>query len=98
MKLLLTGADGFIGQHVYTEACRRGHVTSRPHINPLLMRCEQWDALMEHLDLCDVVLHLGAYSSNAGFEYHMQANFANNVAFFNDLAGECQRRNKRLVY
>jgi UDP-glucose 4-epimerase len=77
MKLLITGSVGFIGSYAVKAALARGwevdslDIRARPPRNAdvrLLTRME-----------CDVVLHLAAYSSNAGFADNMADNYACNV-------------------
>jgi len=77
MKLLITGSAGFIGSHAVKAALARGwevdslDIRARPprHADVrLLTRME-----------CDVVLHLAAYSSNAGFADNLADNYACNV-------------------
>ena len=77
MKILITGSTGFIGSYAVKAAMARGwevdslDIRARPPRNAdvrILTRME-----------CDVVLHLAAYSSNAGFGDNLADNYACNV-------------------
>lgn len=75
MKLLVTGASGFLGQYVVTAALRRGHQvravvrpaseqTQLPWLNHPNLELERWDLQQQPhsavLDGVDAVIHLAA--------------------------------------
>lgn len=78
MKLLVTGGSGFIGQHAIKAAIDRGwDVTSLDIRHPSESR--RMDVRMLNRIDADVVLHLAAFSSNAGFADRLADNWACNV-------------------
>ncbi len=78
MKLFVTGCSGFIGRHAVKAALDRGWdvsgIDSRHESESRRMDVR----LLTRLD-CDVVLHLAAFASNAGFAAGMAENYAANV-------------------
>jgi nucleoside-diphosphate-sugar epimerase len=78
VKLLITGSAGFIGSYAVKAAIARGwevdslDVRSQTHARRADVR------LLSRVE-ADVVLHLAAYSSNAGFAEDLSENYANNV-------------------
>jgi UDP-glucose 4-epimerase len=96
MKLLITGSAGFIGSYAVKAAMARGwevdslDIRARPPRNAdvrLLTRME-----------CDVVLHLAAYSSNAGFAWTLADNYACNVMGTWNVLRLAAQSGARLVY
>jgi NAD(P)-dependent dehydrogenase (short-subunit alcohol dehydrogenase family) len=75
MKLLITGSAGFIGSYAVKAAVARGwevdslDVRSQTHARRADVR------LLSRVE-ADVVLHLAAYSSNAGFADNLAENYA----------------------
>ncbi len=97
MKLLITGSSGFIGRHATQAALARGwevegfdsaHSSENKRMDVrLLGRIE-----------ADVVLHLAAYSSNAGFAANMAENWACNVFGTGRVLHLAQKHGARVVY
>src|SRR5215213_7234264 len=79
MKLLVTGANGFLGRHVVAEAGRGGHTVramvrsvkdaarngwvGRPHIEWVQADLRSRRGLVDAVKGCDAVLHLAASKS-----------------------------------
>src|SRR3712207_3526171 len=79
MKLLVTGANGFLGRHVVAEALRRGHAVramvrsvkdaarngwvGRPNIEWVQADLRSRRGLVNAVSGCDAVLHLAAAKS-----------------------------------
>ncbi|MGA2233184.1 MAG: NAD(P)H-binding protein, partial [Tepidisphaeraceae bacterium] len=75
MKLLVTGAGGFLGRHVVAEALRRGHVVramirpasvvpqGQPNLEVVKADLRSSRGLAEIVRGCDAVLHLAAATS-----------------------------------
>lgn len=78
MKLFVTGCSGFIGRHAVKAALDRGWdvsgIDSRHESESRRMDVR----LLQRVE-CDVVLHLAAFASNAGFAAGMAENYAANV-------------------
>ena len=78
MKLLITGAAGFLGKHAVKAAMARGwDVDSFDIQNIPANRCA--DVRMLLRIEADCVLHLAGFASNADFAVNMAENYANNV-------------------
>ena len=91
MKLLITGGNGFIGRHAVIAALARGW-----EVDPL-----GWAAtnlsLVSRIK-ADVVLHLAAFASNAGFAAHLAENYDNNVGSTWKMLRLAQQFGARVVY
>ena len=78
MKILITGCAGFLGRHCVAAAADRGwdvdgfDIAHKSESRRLDVR------LLQRIE-ADVVLHLAAYSSNAGFGANIADNYATNV-------------------
>jgi 2-alkyl-3-oxoalkanoate reductase len=109
MKLLVTGANGFLGRHVVAEALRRGHAVramvrsvkdaarngwvGRPNLEWVQADLRSRRGIAEAVAGCDAVLHLAA--SKSGDIY---AQFAGTVvATENLLAAMTEAKVRRIV-
>ena len=97
MKLLITGAAGFIGSHAVTAALARGwEVDSIDLRSPASYR--RMDVRLLSRIEADCVLHLAAYSSNSGFSANLAENYANNVMGTWNVLRLAQQCGARVVY
>lgn len=109
MKLLVTGANGFLGRHVVAEALRRGHVVramvrsvndaarngwvGRPNVEWVKADLRSRRGLVDAVTGCDAVLHLAAAKSG-----DMYAQYAGTVvATENLLAAMTESKVRRIV-
>lgn len=96
MKLLITGASGFIGSYAVKAAMARGwevdSIDLRAH-GPRALDVR----LLQRIE-CDAVLHLAAYSSNAGFADNLSENYANNVFGLWNVLRLAQQCGARVLY
>jgi len=109
MKLLVTGANGFLGRHVVAEALRRGHVVramvrsvkdaarngwiGRPNLEWVQADLRSRRGLVDAVAGCDAVLHLAA--SKSGDIYAQYAGTV--VATENLLAAMTEAKVRRIV-
>jgi UDP-glucose 4-epimerase len=97
MRLLITGAAGFIGTHAVKAALARGwDVDSLDMSHPQEHR--RMDCRLLKRIEANCILHLGAYSSNAGFADNMAENYANNVFGLWNVLRLAQQSGARVVY
>ena len=96
MRLLITGASGFIGKYAVKAAIDRGwevdSIDVRAH-GPRALDVR----LLQRIE-ADCVLHLAAYSSNAGFADNLSENYANNVFGLWNVLRLAQQCGARVVY
>lgn len=97
MKLLITGASGFIGRYAVKAALARGWEVDSLDVraDSESRRCDV--RLLSRIG-ADVVLHLAAYSSNAGFADALAENYANNVMGTWNVLRLAQQCGARVVY
>jgi ADP-L-glycero-D-manno-heptose 6-epimerase len=61
IKILLTGAEGFIGRNIYEELCVWDNIHSVTSIEKDYMNYEGWETtLSKAVQDCNVILHVGA--------------------------------------
>jgi UDP-glucose 4-epimerase len=97
MKLLITGSAGFIGSHCARAALDRGWDVDGFDLSHPSENKRADTRLLTEIHT-DVVLHLAAYSSLAGFSGAMASNYANNVAGCWNVLRLAQQSGARVVY
>lgn len=92
MKLLITGADGFIGRHAVTAARARGWDVTEFDFDGDVRAAWPWKEDFSH------ILHLAAFSSNSAFNDHMEDNYETNVGGTHRALGLALAKGARLLY
>jgi nucleoside-diphosphate-sugar epimerase len=108
MKLLVTGANGFLGRHVVAEALRRGHAVramvrsvkdaarngwiGRPNLEWVQADLRSRRGLVEAVAGCDAVLHLAAAKSG-----DIYAQYAGTVVATENLLATMTEANVRRI-
>lgn len=97
MKLLITGCAGFIGRHALKAAQARGWEVEGFDLRHE-SKIRRADVRLGRRIEADVVLHLAAFASNAGFAEHMAENYANNVMGTWNVLRLASANGARMVY
>lgn len=97
MKLLITGSVGFIGRHAVKAALARGWDVDGFDVRHPSGNRRMDVRLLSRIE-ADVVLHLAAYSSNAGFADALAENYANNVMGTWNVLRVAQKCGARVLY
>jgi nucleoside-diphosphate-sugar epimerase len=99
MRLLITGACGFLGRHAITAAIERGWEVEMIDLAYRGSHRGKDTRKMESFwGNPDCVLHLAAFSSNAGFADNLAENYDNNVRGLWNVLRLAQQCGARVVY
>lgn len=88
MRLLITGSVGFIGKYAVEAAKLRGWDVGTSN----------WAQGISRIFQHDCILHLGAYSSNAGFADNLAKNYSNNIEGLANILDVAKSTGARVVY
>ena len=97
MKLLITGCAGFIGSYAVKAALARGWEVDGIDLRHPSFNRQMDTRLLSRME-ADVVLHLAAFSSNAGFADRLAENYANNVMGTWNVLRLAQQCGARVLY
>lgn len=97
MKLLVTGAAGFIGRYAVTAALKRGWEVDSVDVAAKSDSRRADVRLLSHIK-ADVVLHLAGFASNADFVSSLADNYACNVFGTWNVLRLAQQCGARVVY
>ena len=106
-KIAVTGASGFIGRHVVSEALKSGYDVigidrggpDYSHIESVKCDIRDADRIRKALDGASYVIHLAAITSNVEFERDMRESYDINVmGFLNVLDAAVDSGCKKIVY
>jgi UDP-glucose 4-epimerase len=98
VKLLVTGSDGFIGEHATKYAARRGYEV-------VGFDLKQGSSILSSTDVlhavagCTHILHLAAYTGTQTFQHNLHRNYQTNVCgFLNMLDAARESHVSKFVY
>jgi nucleoside-diphosphate-sugar epimerase len=97
MKILLTGAAGFIGKNIMTELLKKGHeviIFDRLFGEDL----SDQEILDQNIEIVDQVVHLAAIADLNFAREHPDQTFESNIRGTWNVAELCAKHKKRLLY